>query len=103
MGRKKFQEFSYIFLGWAVTDQMIADNVQSEFSMVIHVGDVSYAGTGAEYEIEEIWVIIGNNRALIVRMSGKTKWSLWLLLFLICLQLETMKNIIISRLLTRDF
>lgn len=45
-----------INLGWGVTDQMIHDNIQENFDMVVHEGDVAYAGTGSEWEIEEIWV-----------------------------------------------
>jgi len=42
-------------MGWAVTDQMIDDNENLHFNLVIHVGDVAYAGTGSEWEIEEVW------------------------------------------------
>lgn len=31
-----------------------------QYDMVIHAGDVCYAGTGAEIEFEEIWDIWGN-------------------------------------------
>jgi len=44
-------------MGWAVTDQMVDDNKIDHFNMVIHVGDIAYAGTGSEWEFEEIWDI----------------------------------------------
>jgi len=44
-------------MGWAVTDQMVDDSQVTPFNLVIHVGDVAYAGTGSEWEFEEIWDI----------------------------------------------
>jgi len=39
-------------MGWGVTNQIIADNSVTPFNFVLHAGDVSYAGTGKEWEIE---------------------------------------------------
>jgi len=51
---------TYIPMGWAVTDQLVYDNQLYNFSMVLHAGDVCYAGTGSEWEIEEVWDVWGN-------------------------------------------
>jgi hypothetical protein len=45
-----------IYVGWAVNDQMIADNQQFPFNMIIHVGDIAYAGIGETSELQELWV-----------------------------------------------
>jgi hypothetical protein len=42
-------------MGWAVTDRSVSDNSVFNFSLILHPGDVAYAGTGAEWEFEEIW------------------------------------------------
>jgi hypothetical protein len=42
-------------MGWGVTNQIIGDNSVTPFSFVLHAGDVAYAGTGKEWEIEEVW------------------------------------------------
>lgn len=47
-------------MGWAVTDQVTADNEEYNFSFVLHAGDVAYAGTGHEWEFEEVWDLWSN-------------------------------------------
>lgn len=39
-------------MGWGVTNQIVGDNSVTPFSFVLHAGDVAYAGTGKEWEIE---------------------------------------------------
>jgi len=51
---------TFIPMGWAVTDRMIDGNRLYNFTAVLHLGDVCYAGTGSEWEFEEIWDIWGN-------------------------------------------
>ena len=51
---------TYIPMGWAVTDQMVNDMAFTDFSLVIHAGDVCYAGTGSTWEIEAVWDLWGN-------------------------------------------
>ncbi len=51
----------------------MTDNSQSGFAMVIHVGDIAYAGDGAQYEIEEIWVIASSNKSFSSRIFGQTR------------------------------
>jgi len=46
---------TYIPMGWAVIDQMVADHQSNPFSMILHAGDVCYAGTGSEWEFEDVW------------------------------------------------
>jgi len=47
-------------VGWAVTDQIVNDFQSIPFSMVLHAGDVCYAGTGSTWEVEEIWDVWEN-------------------------------------------
>lgn len=44
-------------MGWYVTDRMVKANAENPFAMVIHAGDICYAGTGSELELEEVWDI----------------------------------------------
>lgn len=46
--------------GFAVTDQIYNDHESNHFAMVVHAGDVCYAGTGHEWELEEVWDVYGN-------------------------------------------
>lgn len=39
-------------MGWGVTNQIIGDNSVEPINFVLHAGDVAYAGTGKEWEIE---------------------------------------------------
>jgi hypothetical protein len=39
-------------MGWAVTHQLENDNKLLNFSLILHAGDVAYAGTGSEWEFE---------------------------------------------------
>jgi hypothetical protein len=45
--------------GYLVTKQIKEDHQVTPFSAVVHVGDISYAGTGSTDEIAEIWDIWG--------------------------------------------
>jgi len=40
---------------WEVIDLMIASHAQEAFNLVLHAGDVCYAGVSSEWELEEIW------------------------------------------------
>jgi len=51
---------TYIPMGWAVTDQIVNDMSSYQFSMVLHPGDICYAGTGSDWEIEEVWDVWEN-------------------------------------------
>jgi len=42
-------------LGFAVTKRIEDDNRRTPFSLVVHAGDVCYAGTGCCWELEEVW------------------------------------------------
>lgn len=42
-------------LGWAVTKQIIEDAKKEPYALVLHAGDVCYAGTGSTDELEEVW------------------------------------------------
>jgi len=46
---------TYIPMGFEVIDQMVAFHAQDPFSLVVHAGDVCYAGTGSDWELEEVW------------------------------------------------
>jgi len=50
---------TYIPLGWAVCNQIVNDHAKYNFSLIIHAGDIAYAGTGGSGEIEEIWDVWG--------------------------------------------
>ncbi|CAF0749803.1 unnamed protein product [Rotaria sordida] len=45
--------------GYLVAKQIKEDHQVTPFSAVVHVGDISYAGTGSKDEIAEIWDIWG--------------------------------------------
>eukprot|EP01116_Phalansterium_solitarium_P008088 TRINITY_DN2134_c0_g1_i1.p2 TRINITY_DN2134_c0_g1~~TRINITY_DN2134_c0_g1_i1.p2 ORF type:complete len:528 (-),score=174.99 TRINITY_DN2134_c0_g1_i1:190-1668(-) len=47
-------------MGYAVTNQIIADTKKEQYALVIHAGDVCYAGTGSTDEFEEIWDVWGD-------------------------------------------
>eukprot|EP01088_Endostelium_zonatum_P019381 TRINITY_DN6658_c0_g1_i2.p1 TRINITY_DN6658_c0_g1~~TRINITY_DN6658_c0_g1_i2.p1 ORF type:complete len:303 (-),score=51.76 TRINITY_DN6658_c0_g1_i2:52-960(-) len=53
---------TYIPCGWAVTQQIVEDNKKNPLDMMIHAGDIAYAGvaSGADGEIEDIWDVWGN-------------------------------------------
>uniref|UniRef100_A0A6B2L5Y2 Purple acid phosphatase n=1 Tax=Arcella intermedia TaxID=1963864 RepID=A0A6B2L5Y2_9EUKA len=42
---------------WELIDLMIASHQEEAFDVVLHAGDICYAGTGHEWEIEEVWDI----------------------------------------------
>jgi len=46
---------TYIPMGFEVINQMVAFHAQDPFSLVVHAGDVCYAGTGDDWEFEEVW------------------------------------------------
>ena len=47
-------------LGFAVTEQMEKDVAdQGPFDLIVHAGDIAYAGTGATREFEGIWDLWG--------------------------------------------
>jgi hypothetical protein len=41
-------------------DQIADDHSTYHFNFALHAGDVAYAGTGAEWEIEEVWDVYGD-------------------------------------------
>jgi len=43
--------------GFLVTDQMVYDNNKNRFDMILHVGDIAYAGVDCCDEFEVIWDI----------------------------------------------
>lgn len=59
-------------MGWYVTDRIVKANSKNPFAMVIHagnlscislidfLGDICYAGTGSEEELEEVWDLWGD-------------------------------------------
>jgi len=51
---------TYIPLGWAVAKQLAEDHQKYNFSLVIHAGDIAYAGTGGSDELEEVWDVWGD-------------------------------------------
>jgi len=46
-------------MGFMVTKSIIRQNKAHKFDMVVHVGDISYAGTGKVWEFEYIWDLWG--------------------------------------------
>eukprot|EP01127_Copromyxa_protea_P014267 TRINITY_DN3940_c0_g1_i2.p1 TRINITY_DN3940_c0_g1~~TRINITY_DN3940_c0_g1_i2.p1 ORF type:complete len:311 (+),score=41.75 TRINITY_DN3940_c0_g1_i2:2-934(+) len=70
-------------MGWYVTDRIVEAHKKKPFSMVIHAGDICYAGTGGTDELEEVWDIWGD------------QVQPWLPTCLICLLSETMNTIMI--------
>jgi predicted phosphodiesterase len=46
-------------LGLPVMDRMILDHYYNPFDLMIHVGDIAYAGTGKEVEFEYLWDVYG--------------------------------------------
>jgi len=42
-------------LGFEVTKWLIEEHNQKPFDVILHVGDIAYAGTGSDREIEPIW------------------------------------------------
>jgi len=49
-------------MGWSVSEQMINDvyfNENKQFDLIVHVGDISYAGTSDKGELELIWDMFG--------------------------------------------
>jgi len=39
-------------MGFEVTDQIVADDAKIHFDLITHVGDLSYAGVSASWEVE---------------------------------------------------
>jgi len=58
-------------MGWAVCKQLFEDLQKYNFSIVIHAGDISYAGTGSNGELEEVWDVWGN---LIAPVASRTPY-----------------------------
>ncbi len=59
-------------LGFLVTDQMAADAAkqpQGAFDMLMHAGDIAYAGTSATREFEEIWDLWSNQVQVLASVS----------------------------------
>jgi len=51
---------TYIPMGWAVCKQLADDHKRYNFSLIIHAGDIAYAGTGSSDELEEVWDVWGS-------------------------------------------
>lgn len=50
--------------GFLVTEQMIQDTFRfGLFDLIVHAGDIAYAGTGSKREFESIWDLWGNQVA----------------------------------------
>jgi len=47
-------------LGFAVAKQLEEDNKKYNFDMIVHAGDIAYAGTSSGGEIEETWDVWSN-------------------------------------------
>ncbi|CAF0850169.1 unnamed protein product [Rotaria sordida] len=52
--------------GYLVAKQIKEDHQVTPFSAVVHVGDISYAGTGSKDEIAEIWDIWGTQTSIVL-------------------------------------
>ena len=45
--------------GFAVTDEMVKVHAREPYDMTLHLGDVSYAGTGSTREFQIVWDLWG--------------------------------------------
>jgi len=48
---------TFMLLGYLVAERIIYDMKTVPLDMIVHVGDIAYAGTGSTYEFEAIWDI----------------------------------------------